>query len=52
MGTGVEQIDKTYGQLLPDSLDRVRLALNGFVANNAGIGTEGGAPFSSVSPTT
>jgi integrase len=30
MGTGVEQIDRTYGHLLPDSLDRARTALDSF----------------------
>jgi hypothetical protein len=33
MGTSVEQIEKTYGHLLPDSLDRTRAALDTFVAN-------------------
>jgi hypothetical protein len=28
MGTSVEQIDRTYGHLLPDSLDRARTALD------------------------
>lgn len=28
MGTSVEQIDRTYGHLLPDSLDRARSALD------------------------
>jgi hypothetical protein len=32
MGTSVEQIDKTYGHLLPDALDRTRLALDAFTA--------------------
>jgi hypothetical protein len=32
MGTSVEQIDKTYGHLLPDALDRTRHALDAFVA--------------------
>jgi integrase len=32
MGTSVEQIDKTYGHLLPDALDRTRNALDAFVA--------------------
>jgi hypothetical protein len=27
MGTSVKQIDKTFGHLLPDSLDRARVAL-------------------------
>jgi hypothetical protein len=30
MGTSVEQIDKTYGHLLPDALDRTRAALDAF----------------------
>ena len=30
MGTSVEQIDKTYGHLLPDALDRTRQALDRF----------------------
>jgi integrase len=32
MGTSVEQIDRTYGHLLPDSLDRARTALDAFTA--------------------
>ena len=31
MGTSVEQIDRTYGHLLPDALDRTRQALDSFV---------------------
>jgi integrase len=31
MGTPVEQIDRTYGHLLPDSIDRTRTALDAFV---------------------
>lgn len=31
MGTSVEQIDKTYGHLLPDSIERTRLALDAFL---------------------
>jgi integrase len=31
MGTSVEQIDKTYGHLLPDALDRTRQALDSFL---------------------
>ncbi len=31
MGTSVEQIDRTYGHLLPDSLERTRTALDTFV---------------------
>jgi len=32
MGTSAEQIDKTYGHLLPDALERTRLALDSFLA--------------------
>jgi integrase len=32
MGTSVEQIDRTYGHLLPDALDRTRSALDSFVS--------------------
>jgi integrase len=32
MGTSVEQIDRTYGHLLPDSFDRARVALDAFVS--------------------
>jgi integrase len=32
MGTSVEQIDKTYGHLLPDALDRTRRALDAFTS--------------------
>jgi hypothetical protein len=31
MGTGVEQIDKTYGHLLPDALQRTRDAFDTFL---------------------
>ena len=34
MGTSVEQIDRTYGHLLPDSLDRARTALDSFGASD------------------
>jgi hypothetical protein len=37
MGTSVEQIDTTYGHLLPDSLDRARAALEAF---GHGAGTD------------
>jgi len=30
MGTSVEQIEKTYGHLLPDALERGRMALEAF----------------------
>jgi integrase len=32
MGTSVEQIGRTYGHLLPDSLERARTTLDGFLA--------------------
>ena len=35
MGTSVDQIDKTYGHLLPDSLDRARSALDTFIGEAA-----------------
>jgi integrase len=35
MGTSVEQIDRTYGHLLPDSIDRARAALDTFAAGDA-----------------
>jgi len=35
MGTSTEQIDRTYGHLLPDSLDRARSALDTFITNSA-----------------
>jgi integrase len=35
MGTSLEQIEKTYGHLLPDALDRGRLALEAFDAHSA-----------------
>ena len=35
MGTSVEQVDRTYGHLLPDSIDRARGALDTFVSNAA-----------------
>jgi integrase len=35
MGTSVDQIDKTYGRLLPDALDRTRQALNSFSGREA-----------------
>jgi hypothetical protein len=30
MGTSIEQIEKTYGHLLPDALERGRAALEAF----------------------
>jgi integrase len=35
MGTSVEQIDRTYGHLLPDSLERGRTALESFLVATA-----------------
>jgi integrase len=35
MGTSVDQIDKTYGHLLPDTLDRARGALDAFTRETA-----------------
>ena len=37
LGTSVEQIDRTYGHLLPDSLARARAALESF---GRGVATE------------
>jgi integrase len=34
MGTSIEQIEKTYGHLLPDALERGRLALEAFDASS------------------
>ena len=34
MGTSVEQIDRTYGHLLPDSIDRTRAAIDTFVSDS------------------
>jgi integrase len=42
MGTSVEQIDRTYGHLLPDSLERARAALNEFTARAAEAAEGGG----------
>jgi integrase len=40
MGTSVEQIDRTYGHLLPDSLDRARVALDGFQRSSEEVEAE------------
>ena len=42
MGTSVDQLDKTYGHLLPDSLDRARVALDAFDSRSDSerLGTE------------
>jgi integrase len=37
-GTSVEMIDKTYGHLLPDSIDRTRSALDRFVDQFEAVG--------------
>jgi hypothetical protein len=42
MGTSVEQLDKVYGHLLADSLERARTALDVYV-NNTATAAEGGA---------
>jgi integrase len=34
MGTSVEQIDRTYGHLLPDALERTRTALDSFLRSS------------------
>jgi hypothetical protein len=39
MGTSVEQIDRTYGHLLPDSIDCTRAALETF-GHLAGTGAD------------
>jgi len=42
MGTSVEQIDRTYGHLLPDARERTRIALDAFVARTADTREETG----------
>ena len=42
MGTSLSLIDKTYGHLLPDSLDRARTALDAFVEDSAVAADVGG----------
>lgn len=37
MGTSVEQIDRTYGHLLPDAADHERGLLDAFDAREAGV---------------
>ena len=37
MGTSVDQIDKTYGHLLPDNIDRTRSALDAFLTNTGRV---------------
>ena len=44
MGTSIEQIEKTYGHLLPDALERGRAALEAFdTASSAAFGRGTGA---------
>ena len=46
MGTSVEQIEKTYGHLLPDALDRGRAALEAFdTAKTGAFGRGMGATY-------
>jgi hypothetical protein len=40
MGTSIEQIDKTYRHLLPDSLARTSSALDAFVNDSCGNAAE------------
>jgi len=42
MGTSIDQIDKTYGHLLPDSLDRTRSALDAFIGAREDEAASGG----------
>jgi integrase len=42
MGTSVEQIDKTYGHLLPDALDRTRQALDVYLSDESEAAAQGG----------
>jgi integrase len=37
MGTSVEQLDKVYGHLLADSLERARTALDAYVAKTSRV---------------
>jgi hypothetical protein len=41
MGTSVEQIDRTYGHLLPDALGRARRALDDFASRPLAIAEAG-----------
>jgi len=41
MGTSVEQIEKTYGHLLPDSFERARTALDSFLTGDSARVAEG-----------
>jgi hypothetical protein len=42
MGSSVEQIDKTYGHMLPESEDYLRGLLDSFDVNSAAAAAEGG----------
>jgi integrase len=44
MGTSVEQIDRTYGHLLPDSLDRTRGLLDTFLNASESLASESFLP--------
>ena len=45
MGTSIEQIEETYGHLLPDALERGRAALKAWDRRNeAGVSAEASAP--------
>jgi hypothetical protein len=39
-GTSIEQIEKTYGHLLPDALERGRAALEAFDAASTAAATQ------------
>jgi hypothetical protein len=41
MGTSVEQIGRTYGHRLPDSLERARTALDSFLVEGTQTASEG-----------
>jgi integrase len=41
MGTSVTQIEKAYGHLLPDSLERARTALDSYLASRVERKAEG-----------
>lgn len=47
MGTSVEQIDRTYGHLLPDAIDRTRAALDTFMSRAQEVPA---GPRSTISP--
>jgi hypothetical protein len=41
MGTSIEQIEKTYGHLLPDAIERGRAALEAFDARSSDARRDG-----------